>query len=86
MNRNDPAAIWWHIDDHKALNLSKASLGNFCYHALKLNIQIGNFWAFNSKYDRSWVGVTIKATKEQKEALETITKFKFNLPPKLNYT
>lgn len=79
-----PDAKWWHVDDYKAPNLSRASLGTFCYEALILGIQIGQIWPLNNKFHRSWVGVTIKATQEQKEKLEAVTKFKFNPPPKIN--
>lgn len=80
----DPAAVWWHVDDYHAPNLSKASLGSFCYEALILGIEIGQIWPLNNRFHRSWVGVTIKATITQKELLEAKTKFKFNPPPKLH--
>lgn len=43
----------------KAVNMSKASLGQFIYWACKLDADVGTVWAFNARYERCWVGVTL---------------------------
>lgn len=75
---------WWHSEDHYSPNLSKASLGDFVYNALREGAKIGSIWPLNAKYHRSWVGVTIQATEEQKNNIEAKTKFKFKPPTQVH--
>lgn len=72
-----------HERDGKRISLSKASLGEFCYHALKCGADIYQLWAFNHKYDRSAVYPAIKATGEQVEYLHSVG-YVFVDPPKIN--
>lgn len=74
---------WWHSEDQHSPNLSKTSLGSFCFAVLTEGAEIGSIWPL-AKYPRSWVGVTIKATETQKNAIESKTKFKFKHPPKVH--
>lgn len=57
----------YHLADHggKRINLSKASLGEFCYEVLKCGADIYQLWAFNPNYHRSAVYPVIKATDKQ---------------------
>ncbi len=77
-------AKWYHSDDHYSPNLSKASLGNFFYEALRIGAQIGEIWPFVPHYVRSPVYVSIFMTEEMKNYLEQNTKFKFRDPPKIH--
>lgn len=69
----------------KRVNLSKASLGEFCYHALKCGADIYQLWAFNHNFERSAVYPAIKATDEQVAYLREVG-YDFVDPPtiKLN--
>lgn len=64
----------YHLHDHdgKRIKLSKASLGEFCYHALKCGADIYQLWAFNHNYERSAVYPAIKATDEQIQYLRDV--------------
>ena len=75
----------YHIHEHdgKRISLSKTSLGEFCYHALKCGADIYQLWAFNHKYDRSAVYPAIHATDEQIEYLRSVG-YVFVDPPKIN--
>jgi hypothetical protein len=75
----------YHLKEYagKQLNLSKASLGFFCYHALKCGAEIYQLWAFNPNYERSVVYPAIKATDEQKAYLESLG-YVFTDPPRIN--
>ena len=77
-------AVWYHTDDYASPSLSKASLGLFLYEVLKEGAQIGNIYAFNHNYDRSPVYFSIYMTEDMKNNIESRTKFKFKLPPKIN--
>jgi hypothetical protein len=60
----------YHTDNKgKRVNLSKASLGDFCYHALLCGAEIYQLWAFNHNYKRSAVYPAIKATQKQVDYL-----------------
>ena len=77
----------YHLSEHKGkrINLSKASLGEFCYEALKCGAEIYQLWAFNHNYHRSAVYPAIRATEEQVAYLREIG-YDFVDPPviKLN--
>lgn len=75
---------WWHTDDHFSPNLSKASLGEFFYAVLSVGAKVGSVWAFNHRYHRSSVFMTIQATDEQKDKIEAMTRFRFRPPPKVH--
>ncbi len=78
-------ARWFHTRDHGGgLSLSKASLGEFLYEALKRGCQIGNFFALNAGYHRSFVQASIFMTEEMKDAFEKETRFKFQDPPRIS--
>ena len=49
----------------KRVNLSKASLGEFCYEALKCGAEIYQLWSFSPNHHRSVVYPAVKATDEQ---------------------
>lgn len=74
-------AKWWHSDDYASPNLSKASLGMFFYHVLKVGGHIGEVWPFNHKYERSSVFISVFMTDEMKGQVEAQTKFRFRPPP-----
>lgn len=76
--------VWWHSEDHHSPNLSKASLGEFFYAVLSVGAEVGQVWAFNYRYPRSSVFMTIKATEDQKNQIEAATKFRFKPPPKIH--
>lgn len=78
-------AIWWHSDDYHSPNLSKTSLGTFFHHVLKEGGHIGNIWVFDRTYHRSGVYVSVFMTEAMKEKIESETKFKFRLPPKVKF-
>lgn len=75
---------WWHTEDHYSPNLSKASLGEFFFAVLSVGAEVGQVWAFNYRYKRSSVFMTIKATDAQKDEIEKTTRFKFKPPPKVH--
>lgn len=75
----------YHIHEHdgKRINLSKASLGDFCYHALSCGVDIYQLWAMSPNYHRSAVYPAIKATEVQIEHLKSLG-YIFVDPPKIN--
>jgi hypothetical protein len=75
----------YHISERegKQVNLSKASLGNFVYHALKCSAEIYQLWAFNPNYERSSVFPAIKANQKQLDYLGE-QGYYFVEPAKLN--
>jgi hypothetical protein len=75
-------ARWWHADDYSSPTLSKASLGEFFFHVLSVDAQVGEVWPFNHRYPRSTVLATIFATDEQKAKIEAATRYRFKEPPK----
>lgn len=64
----------YHISERegRCINLSKKSLGEFCYHALRCGADIYQLWAFNNNYDRSAVYPAIKATDDQIQYLKSV--------------
>jgi len=62
----------YHISETegKRVNLSKSSLGSFCYHALKCGADVYQLWAFNPNFERSAVFPAIKATQKQIDYLK----------------
>jgi hypothetical protein len=83
--------IWMHSLEHsenglKAVKLNKTSLGVFLYHALKCGSEIGDVWPFNSNYDSSWVGITIKIDPDKIPEFEKNSGYGLKQPPiiKLN--
>ena len=76
-------ATWWHTEDFKSPNLSKASLGEFFYEVLKIGGEIGSVWAFNRHYNRSSVYITVLMTEDMKNELETKFRYRFKPPPKI---
>lgn len=76
-------ARWFHTDDHHSPRMSKASLGEFFYEAIKAGVQIGTIWPFNPQYDRSPVYITVYMTEEMKALLEERTKYRFRDSPVL---
>lgn len=66
----------------KRVNLSKSSLGEFCYEALKCGADVYQLWAFNHNYNRSAVYPAIKATQEQIDYLRSLG-YNFVDPPVL---
>jgi len=79
-----PEKVWWHSHDHHSPNLSKASLGEFFHAVLSVGADVGQVWAFNHKYPRSSVFISIKATVEQKDQIEAMTRYRFRPPPKVH--
>lgn len=77
----------YHLSERggKRISLSKSSLGEFCYHALRCGADIYQLWAFNPNFDRSAVYPAIKATDEQVDYLRSLG-YDFVDPPtiKLN--
>lgn len=65
----------------KMTNLSKASLGEFCFAVLKCGGEISSFFVFNEKYLRSPVFVRVQLSIAQKELIEAETEFRFDPPP-----
>lgn len=57
----------------KALSMSKANLGQFVYHLLKLGGRITGSFAMNAKYDRSYVQFSIVLPKGRREKLTELT-------------
>ncbi len=78
-------AEWWHSEDHQSPTLTKASLGNFLYHVLKVGGYIGSIWPFAPQYNRSPVYFTVFMTVEMKEKIEAETKFRFKPPPTVSF-
>lgn len=77
-------AKWWHSSEHEgALNLSKAALGEFFAVVLSSGAQIGQVWPFSAE-PRSWVGVTVFMTDDQKAKIEGATRFRFQRPPQVS--
>lgn len=72
----------WHISEREGtrIRLSKASLGEFCYHALSCGVDIYQLWAFNPNYKGSSVYPAIQATEEQVEKLREFG-YVFVAPP-----
>jgi hypothetical protein len=62
----------YHLSEHdgKRIRLSKNSLGEFCYHALKCGADVYQLWAFNPDYKGSAVYPALKMTDEQKKYME----------------
>jgi hypothetical protein len=77
-------ATWWHSADRNSPNLSKASLGEFFYHAMKIGAHIGYIWPFAPEYDRCLVKVSVYMTEDMKVKFEPQTKFRFETPPKVH--
>lgn len=77
-------AQWWHTHDHHSPNLTKASLGTFFNAVLSEGAQIGEVWTMNPNYPRSIVLVTVFATREMIDNIESKTKFRFREPPKVS--
>jgi hypothetical protein len=67
----------------KRVNLSKASLGEFCYEVLKCGADIYQLWAFSHQHHRSAVYPAIKATDKQVAYLRELG-YNFIDPPKIN--
>lgn len=76
-------ASWWHSADDASPNLSKASMGEFFNVVLSSGAQIGEIWPFNINFPRSLVLVTIYATQEMINEIESKTKFRFVPPPRI---
>lgn len=76
-------AKWWHSDDYHSPNLSKSSMGLFFNTVLKTGAQIGDIWVFNKNFDRSSVFISVYMTEDMKNEIESKTKFKFKIPPKI---
>ena len=77
-------AIWYHTEDYHSPNLSKSSMGEFFYYVLSEGAHIGDIWVFSPEYKRSAVFVSVFMTEQMKNNIETKTKFKFKLPPKVS--
>lgn len=77
-------AVWWQTDDYASPNLSKASMGEFFYTVLKEGGYIGEIWPFNENYNRCSVFISVLMTEEMKNNIESKTRFKFRLPPKIS--
>lgn len=77
-------ARWFHSDDYASPNMTKAQLGTFFHHVLKTGAYIGEIWAFNHNYNFSAVYVSVFMTEEMKNQIESETKFRFRVPPKLS--
>lgn len=75
----------YHLSERggKRINLSKKSLGEFTYHALRCGADLYQLWAFNHHYERSAVYPAIKATDEQIEYLRS-QGYDFVDPPTIN--
>lgn len=65
MSEKKPYHLAEYHQGGKRVNLSKASLGEFCYEVLKCGADIYQLWAFNPNYHRSAVYPAIKATDKQ---------------------
>lgn len=72
---------WYHSEDHFSPRLNKSSLGLFMHEVLKAGATIGQVWPFNHKYNTSSVYFTVEMTEEQKNLIESRTKFRFKDPP-----
>ncbi|MEZ0212398.1 MAG: hypothetical protein ACAH27_05540 [Xanthobacteraceae bacterium] len=78
-------ARWYVTRDHGGgLNLSKAALGEFVHEVLRRGGQIGEFFAMNPQWPRSFVQASVLLPPDVKEAMERETRFRFSDPPKVN--
>lgn len=73
--------VWMHCET--GLSLTKASLARFTLFCLRNDIQIGDLWAFNAKYDRSLVCASIKIRPDQFEEFSRTTGGKLCEPPRI---
>lgn len=67
--------------DGKALSMSKAGLGSFVYHLLRLGGHIHSTWAMGPQYDRTYVQMSISLPPGRREALQDATGVKLEKPP-----
>jgi hypothetical protein len=68
----------------KALNLSKARLGEFMYHLLKMGGRVTDIHVMNAEYDRCYCQAAISLPAGQKEEFERISGFILEKPPVLS--
>ena len=73
---------WFHTD--YGLSLSKAKLGLFMYHLLKMNGGVCDIYCMNPKYDRACVNMSVCIHPDDKSKLEELTKVKLIDPPVIN--
>lgn len=64
----------------KALSLSKASLGTFVYHLLRLGGRIVDTHTMNPKYDRSYVQMSIVLPQGRRAELQEASGIALELP------
>lgn len=76
-------AVWWHTDDYASPNLSKSSMGEFFNLVLSKPVQIGSVWVFNPEDKRSPVYISVFMEETTKDEIESQSKYKFRLPPKI---
>lgn len=70
--------------DDKKVRLSKASLGNFVYHCLKLGGHLMSGSAFAPEHDGCYVQLGISLPKGKREELERLSGIKLDPPTALS--
>lgn len=78
--------LYWHISERagKRLNMSKASLGLFCFEVMRGGGEIIQLWPFAPQYDRSAVYPIVAMTQAQRDKFEADTGFVLVTPPKVH--
>jgi hypothetical protein len=66
-----------------ALSLSKASLGTFVYHLLRMGGTIESIYCLNHKYDRSYIQAMVVIPAGKRAELETATSVGLERPGRL---
>ena len=69
--------------DGKALHLSKAALGSFVYHLLRLGGDISGTHCLGTQYDRSYVQMAIQLPTGKRDELQVASGITLESPPRL---
>ena len=80
-NLNEPdiyGRVWMHCES--GLNLTKACMARFMVYVLKNRIEIGQIYAFDPRYDRTLVCVSLRLRPDQFEDFERATGGKLKPP------
>jgi hypothetical protein len=68
----------------RCLNMSKASLGDFMFHALRLQLEVYQIYAFAPEYKQCSVLAGVMATVKQRQEFMDATKFYLSPSPTIH--